>query len=173
VLSILTFGSNIQKTHMALGTQLTVGEMAPAFSAQDETGAVRTLADFKGKNLILYFYPEDDTTVCTVQACNMSDGLDELRLAGYEVYGVSPDGVEKHQKFIEKYKLRQHLLADPDRLMMEAYGVYGEKLMYGKTVIGVHRTTFAINAEGRIAAIVTGVRSKIATQQVLKAVANR
>jgi thioredoxin-dependent peroxiredoxin len=153
---------------MPLGTQLVKGDAAPDFSAQDQNGALRSLADFKGKKLILYFYPEDDTPVCTVQSCNMSDGFDQLRSLGYEVYGVSPDSVEKHQKFISKYQLRQNLLADPERKMMTDYGVYGEKLMYGKPVIGVHRTTFVIDEAGQIATVVTGVRSKIATEQILK-----
>jgi thioredoxin-dependent peroxiredoxin len=153
---------------MSLGTQLVKGDAAPDFSAQDQNGALRSLADFKGKKLILYFYPEDDTPVCTVQSCNMSDGFDQLRSLGYEVYGVSPDSVEKHQKFISKYQLRQNLLADPERKMMTDYGVYGEKLMYGKPVIGVHRTTFVIDEAGQIATVVTGVRSKIATEQILK-----
>jgi thioredoxin-dependent peroxiredoxin len=153
---------------MALGTHLVKGDAAPNFTALDQDGNIRTLADFKGKKLILYFYPEDDTAVCTVQACNMSDGLDQLRALGYEVYGVSPDSVEKHQNFISKYQLRQSLLADPERKMMTDYGVYGEKLMYGNRVIGVHRTTFVIDEKGKIEAVVTGVRSKTATEQIIK-----
>jgi thioredoxin-dependent peroxiredoxin len=153
---------------MALGTHLKAGDQAPAFTAKDQNGTVRKLSDFKGAKLILYFYPEDDTSVCTVQACNLSDGYDQLRKLGYEVYGVSPDDVEKHQKFIAKFQLKQPLLADPDRKMMEAYGVYGEKLMYGKPVIGVHRTTFVIDENGVISQVVTGVRSKTATEQILK-----
>ncbi len=152
---------------MALGTHLKAGDAAPDFSALDHAGKPVKLSDFKGKKLILYFYPEDDTSVCTVQACNMSDGYDRLRSLGYEVYGVSPDDVEKHKKFRAKYQLKQSLLADPDKKMMLAYGVYGEKLMYGKPVIGVHRTTFLID-NGRIAEVITGVKSKTATDQILK-----
>ena len=153
---------------MALGTQLKAGDPAPDFTALDQNGKNVSLKDLKGKKFILYFYPEDDTSVCTVQACNMSDGLDQLRALGYEVYGVSPDPVEKHQAFIAKYQLKQNLLADPEYQIMLAYGVYGEKLMYGKTVIGVHRTTFVIDEAGVITTVVTGVRSKIATDQILK-----
>jgi thioredoxin-dependent peroxiredoxin len=152
---------------MALGTHLKSGDKAPNFSVQDQHGNTVQLSDFEGKKLILYFYPEDDTSVCTVQACNMSDGLESLRERGYEVYGVSPDSVQKHQAFIAKYTLKQNLLADPERKMMHDYGVYGDKLMYGKPVIGTHRTTFLIE-NGLISTVVTGVRSKIATEQILK-----
>jgi thioredoxin-dependent peroxiredoxin len=156
---------------MALGTHLKRGDAAPSFTAHDQNGTLRSLTDFKGSKLILFFYPEDDTSVCNVQNCNISDHYPDLRQRGYEVYGVSPDSIESHQKFINKFSLKQPLLADPERKMMTDYGVYGEKLMYGKTITGVHRTTFVIDEQGKIHTVITGVRSKIATDQILKKIA--
>src|SRR5271169_4440617 len=126
------------------------GKAAPDFTLTDATGKSVSLKDFAGKNLILYFYPKDDTPGCTKEACGFRDGWTDLKEAGVMVVGVSADGAESHKKFIAKYKLPFALLSDPDRTAMEKYGAYGEKMMYGKKVIGVIRSTVWIGPDGRV-----------------------
>jgi peroxiredoxin Q/BCP len=127
-----------------------VGKAPPAFSLPDATGTPVTLEDFKGQQVILYFYPKDDTPGCTKEACGFRDAWASLKKRGVVVIGVSPDKPESHQKFIAKYELPFMLLSDQDKSMMTSYGAYGEKLMYGKKTLGVIRSTVWIGADGRV-----------------------
>ena len=126
------------------------GDLAPAFEGIDQTGATVRLADFAGKPLALYFYPKDDTPGCTKQACNLRDHTGDLTEAGVAVVGVSADPVESHERFAAKYDLPFPLLADPEREILEAYGAWGEKNLYGRKSMGTKRTTFLIGADGRV-----------------------
>jgi peroxiredoxin Q/BCP len=126
------------------------GKPAPDFVLTDIEGKKVTLKHFAGKDLILYFYPKDDTPGCTKEACGFRDGWKELAKIGAVAVGVSADGAESHKKFIAKYKLPFQLLSDPDRKVMETYGAYGEKMMYGKKVVGVIRSTVWIGPDGRV-----------------------
>jgi len=126
------------------------GKAAPAFTLPDQNGKKVSLKDFAGKNVILYFYPKDDTPGCTKEACGFRDGWSELKKLGAVVLGVSADGAESHKKFIAKYKLPFTLLSDSDRKVMEKYGAYGEKMMYGKKTVGVIRSTVWIGADGKV-----------------------
>src|SRR6478752_2321170 len=129
---------------------LAAGMKAPAFKSKDQNGNTVSLADYKGKRLVLYFYPEDDTPTCTIQACNLRDNYSLLKKNGFKVIGVSPDAEDKHRKFREKYDLPFTLLADPQHKIIEKYGVWGEKNLYGRKYMGIHRTTFVINEKGII-----------------------
>ncbi len=144
------------------------GSKAPAFSAKDQNGRTVTLDQFKGKKVILYFYPKDNTPGCTTEACDFRDNYQGLRAKGIEVLGVSVDDEKSHQKFISKYNLPFTLLADTDQQIVEAYGVWGEKNMYGKKYMGTNRTTFVIDEQGNIAHIIKKVDTKNATAQVLE-----
>ncbi len=143
------------------------GDKAPAFSAKDQDGNTVKLSDFKGKKVILYFYPKDDTPGCTTQACNFRDNFSTLQAKGYEVIGVSPDPEAKHQKFIGKYDLPFTLLADTDHKVLNAYGVWGPKKFMGKEYDGVHRTTFVIDEKGKIEQVILKVKTKEATAQII------
>lgn len=144
------------------------GDKAPAFSAKDQNGNTVTLNQFKGKKVVLYFYPKDDTPGCTAEACDFRDNYQALQAQGIEVLGVSVDDEKSHQKFITKHNLPFTLLADTDKHIVEAYGVWGEKNMYGKKYMGTNRATFVINEEGNIAQIIKKVDTKNATAQVLE-----
>ena len=126
------------------------GDLAPTFEGIDQTGATVRLADFAGKPLALYFYPKDDTPGCTKQACNLRDHTGDLTEAGVAVVGVSADPVESHERFAAKYDLPFPLLADPEHEILEAYGAWGEKNLYGRKSMGTKRTTFLIGADGRV-----------------------
>ncbi|AAS04646.1 thioredoxin-dependent thiol peroxidase [Mycobacterium avium subsp. paratuberculosis] len=132
-------------------TRLAPGDKAPAFSLPDADGKTVKLSDFKGRKVIVYFYPAASTPGCTKQACDFRDSLAELNGAGLDVVGISPDKPEKLAKFRDAEKLTFPLLSDPDRTVLTAYGAYGEKQMYGKTVTGVIRSTFVVDEKGRIA----------------------
>lgn len=127
------------------------GQKAPAFSGKDQNGVKVSLANFKGKKLVMFFYPEDDTPTCTEQACNLRDNYALLQKKGFEVVGVSPDGVDKHSKYQKKFDLPFTLLADPDKKIIEKFGVWGEKNMYGRKYMGLIRTTFVIDEKGVVA----------------------
>ncbi len=148
--------------------QLVEGIAAPDFSGINQNGQRISLAGFKGKKLILYFYPKDDTPGCTAEACNLNDNYDFWISKGYEVVGISPDSEASHQKFIKKYGLKFNLIADTTKEILEAYGVWGEKVNYGKTYMGVIRTTFVIDEKGTIEKIFKKVDSKEHTDQIVK-----
>jgi peroxiredoxin Q/BCP len=126
------------------------GDIAPDFSAEINSGKTIKLSDYKGKNLVLYFYPKDNTSGCTKEACEFRDNMDELANNNVEVLGVSPDSITSHEKFIEKFNLNFNLVSDPDNSISTAYGAYGEKSMYGRKYMGIIRSTFLINKEGVI-----------------------
>ncbi|MDB5020996.1 MAG: Thiol peroxidase [Pedobacter sp.] len=149
-------------------SELTTGMHAPEFTAADHTGNQVSLTDFKGKKVILYFYPKDDTPGCTAEACDFRDNYSGLVAKGIVVLGVSVDSEASHQKFIEKHNLPFPLLADTDHKIVEAYGVWAEKNMYGKTYMGINRTTFIIDETGILTNIIKKVDTKNATAQVLE-----
>lgn len=148
--------------------KLQVGDKAPGFTGLNQEGKEIKLEDFSGSKLILYFYPKDDTPGCTAEACNFNDNHNSWLDKGYSVVGVSPDDVESHRKFREKYGLQFDLIADPEKKILEAYGVWGEKNMYGKKYMGVLRTTFIIDEEGIIQKIFEKVDTKDHTNQIIK-----
>jgi peroxiredoxin Q/BCP len=150
-------------------TNIKEGTKAPAFSGNNQKGEVISLDQFKGKKLILYFYPKDNTPGCTAEACDLRDGYEELLGKGFEVIGVSPDSEKSHQSFINKYSLPFHLIADTDKTIMKAYGAWGLKKMYGKEYEGVLRTTFIIDEKGTIEKIFTKVDTKAHVKQILNA----
>lgn len=152
-------------------TPLKEGDKAPFFKGLNQNGQEISLDDFKGKKVILYFYPKDNTSGCTAEACSLNENYDTLTAKGYEVIGVSPDGVASHQKFIAKYNLAFNLIADTEKTTLEAYGVWAEKSMYGRKYMGVLRTTFVINEEGTIIKVITKVNTKAAAEQLLTAMA--
>lgn len=149
-------------------TQPKEGMPAPLFEGNDQDGKLIRLSDFLGKKVVLYFYPKDNTPGCTAEACSLRDGYTELTGKGYAVIGVSPDSEKSHRGFTDKYKLPFPLLSDPDRKIMSAYGAYGEKVMYGKKVTGVIRTTFIIDEKGIIAKVIRKVDTKDHTSQIFK-----
>ena len=140
--------------------KLTDGDKAPAFSLKDDTGKLVKLSGYKGRKVVVYFYPAALTPGCTKQACDFTDNLKLLDKAGIDVVGISPDSPEKLAKFREKEGLKITLLSDPDRSTLEAYGAFGEKMMYGKKTTGVLRSTFVVDGEGRIALAQYNVRAK-------------
>ena len=144
-----------------------VGEKAPEFSAKDQNGKTVSLADFKGKTVILYFYPKDDTPGCTAEACSFRDNYQSLVGKGFAVIGVSTDDEKSHKKFESKYSLPFPLIADPDKKIVEAYGVWVEKNMYGKKYMGTARTTFLIDGNGVITHVIDKVDTKGSSQQVI------
>jgi peroxiredoxin Q/BCP len=131
--------------------RLETGQKAPAFTLSDHTGRSVSLGDYTGRNLIIFFYPAAMTPGCTTEACDFRDSLVRLQQAGYDVVGISPDKVEKLATFVEKESLTYPLLSDPDRAVMDAYGAYGEKTLYGKKVTGVIRSTIVIGPDGTVA----------------------
>lgn len=146
---------------------LAAGKKAPAFKGINEKGETVSLADYKGKKLVLYFYPKDSTPGCTAEACDLRDNYKLLLKKGYEVLGVSPDSVKSHVKFIAKYELPFSLLADEDHSIAEAFGAWGEKMMYGRKYMGILRSTFIINEKGIIETVIDKVDTKAHAQQVL------
>ncbi len=149
-------------------THLKVNDKAPDFDAVDQNGEQIRLSDFKGKKLILYFYPKDNTPTCTTEACNYRDNYNSLLKKGYDVVGVSADSEKKHQNFIAKFDLPFRLISDPEKKVINAYGVFGPKQFMGKISDSIHRETFLINEEGVIEKIIEKVKSKEATAQVLE-----
>ncbi|MEO8453303.1 MAG: thioredoxin-dependent thiol peroxidase [Gemmatimonadota bacterium] len=149
---------------------LTPGQKAPPFSLASDAGEPVTLAGLKGKKVVLYFYPKDDTSGCTVEACEFRDNWAAVRKAGAVVLGVSPDEVASHVKFKKKFELPFALLADPDHAVAERYGVWGEKSMYGRKYFGVMRTTFVIDEDGKIMKVFERVKPKGHAGEVLEAV---
>ncbi len=146
-----------------------VGDKAPEILGLDENGNEIRLDNYKGRKVVLYFYPKDNTSGCTAEACSLRDGYSELRKAGYEIIGVSVDDAKSHQKFIEKNQLPFPLIVDTDKKLVEQFGVWGEKSMYGRKYMGTFRTTFIINEEGVIERIFTPkeIKTKEHAQQIL------
>lgn len=143
------------------------GDIAPDFKGLNQNGDELSLNEFKGKKIILYFYPKDNTSGCTAEACNLNDNYSILTEKGYVVIGVSPDSAASHQKFIAKYELNFNLITDESKVILEKYGVWGEKSMYGRKYMGVNRTTFIIDEEGKIEKIFNKVKTKAHTEQIL------
>ena len=144
------------------------GKKAPDFKGQDQDGKTWTLADFRGKKLVLYFYPQDNTPTCTEQACNLRDNYKALLKAGYAVLGVSPDEPEKHRKFIGKFKLPFPLISDPALKIIRKYGVWGEKQMFGNKYMGLLRTTFVIDENGVIRTIIRRPKVKAHAAEIME-----
>ena len=147
---------------------LTEGNKAPAFKGNDQDGKPHSLADYKGQKVILFFYPEDDTPTCTIQACNLRDNFGLLKKNGFVVLGVSPDEEKKHKKFEAKFGLPFPLIADPDHTIIDKYGVWGEKQLYGRNYMGLHRTTFLIDEKGIIRKIFLRPKNKQHAEEILK-----
>lgn len=141
---------------------------APQFEGTDQNGNTVKLSSFTGKKIVLYFYPKDDTPGCTAEACSLRDNYEELLRKGFVVLGVSPDSEKSHLKFAGKYNLPFPLITDPEKKIMNAYGAYGEKVMYGKKVTGVIRTTFVIDEKGVIEKVVKKVDTKDHANQIFK-----
>jgi thioredoxin-dependent peroxiredoxin len=150
-------------------THLTQGQKAPAFKGKNQNGDTISLADFKGKKVVLYFYPEDDTPTCTVQACNLRDNYALLKKEGFTIIGISPDEEKKHKKFEAKYNLPFTLIADSKHAIIDKYGVWGQKQLYGRTYMGLHRTTFVIDEKGVIKKIFTKPKSKQHAEEIIAA----
>jgi peroxiredoxin Q/BCP len=150
---------------------LEVGQPAPEFALKDGSGNTVRLSDLRGKKVVLYFYPKDMTPGCTQEACDLRDRHDRLQAAGAVVLGVSPDSEKSHQKFAAKYELPFPLLADPDNTAASAYGVWKEKSMYGRTYMGIERSTFLIDEEGKIARIWPKVKVNGHADEILAALA--
>ena len=149
--------------------RLETGDRAPAFTLPDATGAKVSLKEFAGKKVVVYFYPADDTPGCTKEACQFNDNLRAFNRADVAIVGISPDGAEKHERFKEKYKLRFPLLSDPAHAVMERYGAWGEKTLYGKKSVGVIRSTFLIDERGKVARAWYSVKADGHADKVLEA----
>lgn len=171
---LITFTQNSytqsNETLIMKATHLKVGDPAPEFHALNELNEVCSLSQFKGKKVVLYFYPKDDTPGCTAEACSLRDNYHKFLHEGYVVLGVSPDSVAKHKKFIAKYQLPFHLLADTDHSISEAFGVWGEKKFMGRTYMGVIRTTFLVDEKGMIQHIWTDVNTEAHADQIFDSV---
>ncbi|MDR1056521.1 MAG: thioredoxin-dependent thiol peroxidase [Prevotellaceae bacterium] len=148
--------------------KLKTGDKVPGFIGKDQDGNTISLSDYNGKKLILYFYPKDNTSGCTAEACSLRDAYPDFMEKGYEVLGVSPDSEKSHQNFIGKHNLPFRLLADIDHKIAELYNVWGEKKMYGRTYMGIIRTTFVIDENGNIQQIIEKVDTKNHAEQILR-----
>ena len=146
---------------------LSIGDKAPDFLGVDEDGNELHLSNYSGKKLIVYFYPKDSTPGCTAEACSLRDGMSELAAAGYAVVGVSADSAASHARFKEKQQLNFPLVADVEKNIIMAFGVYGEKKMAGRVYMGIIRTTFVIDGNGVVERVITKVDTKNAAQQIL------
>ena len=161
-------GNNTKTQNELIMTHLNAGDKAPDFEALDQNGKTLRLADYRGKKLILFFYPKDSTPTCTKEACNFRDNYADLKKAGYEVIGVSMDSQKRHQNFINKNELPYDLISDPERKVIEAYGVWGYKKFMGREYDGIHRETFVIDENGILEKVIKKVKSVEATAQVLE-----
>jgi peroxiredoxin Q/BCP len=144
-----------------------IGSKAPEFSLPDENGKLHSLADYKGKKVVLYFYPKDDSYGCVTEACEFQDDYDEYQKAGVVILGVSIDGQKSHMKFITKYDLRFTLLTDHTFETLEAYGVWSKKSIFGRTFLGVQRTTYVIDEEGKVVKVFDKVKPKGHSKMIL------
>ncbi len=150
-------------------TTVTEEQKAPAFKGIDQDGKTISLSNFKGKKVVLYFYPEDMTPTCTIQACNLRDNFSLLKKNGITIIGISPDDPKKHKKFQEKFELPFTLIADPGHSIIDKYGVWGEKQLYGRKYMGLHRTSFLINEKGIVKKIFLKPRSKQHAEEIMAA----
>jgi thioredoxin-dependent peroxiredoxin len=150
--------------------QLKIGDMAPAFTGKNQNGEEISLTSYRGKKVILYFYPKDMTPGCTDESCNLNDNYQMWISKGYDVIGISPDSVASHKKFAEKFQFAFNLIADPETKILQDYGVWGEKKMYGRSYMGVLRTTFVIDGSGVIVEIFEKVQTKDHTNQILNTI---
>ena len=148
-------------------TELKAGDKAPNFSAKDEQGNTISLSDYKGKKLVVFFYPKASTPGCTAEACNLNDNYERFQKQGYEILGVSADSAKKQSNFKNKYGFQYPLLADEDKAVIEAFGVWGPKKFMGREYDGIHRTTFVIDEKGVIEDVITKVKTKDHTAQIL------
>lgn len=146
---------------------LNIGDIAPDFLGCDENGTEIRVSDYRGRRLVVYFYPKDSTPGCTAEACSLRDGMDDLVAAGYAVVGISADSAASHMRFKEKQQLNFPLVADVEKQTIQAFGAWGEKKMAGRTYMGIIRTTFVIDAEGVIERVITKVDTKNAARQIL------
>lgn len=149
-------------------SNLKIGDPAPAFTAPDQDGNMVSLDQFRGKKLVLYFYPKDNTPGCTSEACDLRDNYERFRGEGYEILGVSADSQKSHQNFIKKHELPFRLLSDVDKEVLQAYGAWGEKKNYGRTYMGIIRKTFIISGDGKIENIIEKVKTKEHTKQIFE-----
>lgn len=147
--------------------ELNIGDLAPDFQAEDQNGNLRSLQDYRGKKLVLYFYPKDSTPGCTKQACNLRDNYEKLKKEGFDILGVSADSEKRHKNFAEKYKLPFPLLMDEEKELIKKYGCFGEKKFMGKVFNGILRTTFVIDENGIIKDIIRKVKTADHTAQIL------
>ncbi len=150
-------------------TTLTEGQKAPDFKGKDQDGNTISLKDFRGKKVVLYFYPADDTPGCTAEACNLRDNFSQLKKAGLAIIGISPDDKASHKKFEQKYNLPFPLVEDPRKKIIDKYEVWGEKNMYGKKYLGLLRTTFLIDENGVIMKVFKKPKTKAHSEEILKA----
>ncbi|MCB0445110.1 MAG: thioredoxin-dependent thiol peroxidase [Gelidibacter sp.] len=150
-------------------TNLKVGDKAPNFSAKDESGNTISLSDYKGKKLVVFFYPKANTPTCTVEACNIRDHYKDLKDKGYEILGVSADSQKKQSNFKKKFNFPYPLVADEDKSVIKAFDVWGPKKFMGRTFDGIHRLTFMIDEQGIIEKIIDDVKAKIHANQILEA----
>lgn len=148
-------------------TTLKAGDKTPNFEAKDQDGNVHTLKDYKGKKLVVFFYPKASTPGCTAEACNLRDNWETFQAKGYEILGVSADSAKRQQNFKNKYELPFPLLADEDKSVIQAFGVWGPKKFMGKEYDGIHRTTFVINEEGVLEDVISKVKTKAHAEQIL------
>lgn len=148
-------------------TTLKVGDKAPDFSSVDQDGNAISLSDYKGKKLVVFFYPKASTPTCTVEACNLGENYDALQKAGYEILGVSADSQKRQQNFKNKYNFPYPLLADVDKSVIEAFGVWGPKKFMGREFDGIHRLTFVIDENGVLEKVIDKVKAKIHSEQIL------
>jgi len=151
-----------------MAVTLKQGDKAPDFKLEDQDGKTIKLSDLEGKKSVIFFYPADMTPTCTIEACNLRDNHSIFQSKGYEVYGVSPDDAKSHQKFIAKHQIPYTLLSDPDHKMAIDYGVWDEKQLFGRKYMGIVRTTFILDEKGKIAEVITKVKSKDHASQILK-----
>lgn len=148
-------------------THLKVGDAAPQFTGLDEQGNKVTLADYSGKKLVVFFYPKASTPGCTAEACNLNDNFNRFKDNGYEIVGVSADSAKRQSNFKEKYGFKYPLIADEDKTVINAFGVWGPKKFMGKEYDGIHRTTFVINENGILEDVITKVKTKAHAEQIL------
>lgn len=150
-----------------MATHLTEGVEAPLFTGLDQDGNEISISSYRGKNLVIFFYPEDDTPTCTIEACNLRDNYPLLKSRGFEVLGISPDNIQSHKKFASKFSLPFPLIADPDHSIIDKYGVWGQKKLYGREYMGLYRTSFVIDSNGIISKIFRRPRNKSHAEEII------